>query len=252
MEQIKEPSVTARKVYKDRAIWLGTFLGGPLAAGYLIAENFKTFNENEKATKTWILAILATIAIFGGVYLIPENVKIPNQLIPLIYTGIAYFLVQHFQGQNINDHINSGGEIFGWWRTILVSIIGLALTIIPIIVIVLLSNSSPITGVTKTYGDLKHEIIYNRDNITENEIDLIAEGLTKATFFDEAQQKSVFVKKEESKYVIMIPVVDNAWNDQNALGFFQQLRNDMQVYLPDHKLVIDLCADLDNIKTRIE
>jgi hypothetical protein len=57
-----------KKIYTDRLIWAGTFLGGPLVAGYLIAENFKVFNEPNKVKLTWIYAIIATIVIFGGVF----------------------------------------------------------------------------------------------------------------------------------------------------------------------------------------
>jgi len=41
------------KVYRDKTIYVGTFLGGPLVAGYLIAQNFKTFNEQDNIKKTW-------------------------------------------------------------------------------------------------------------------------------------------------------------------------------------------------------
>ena len=54
-----------RKIYSNRLIELGTLLGGPLVAGYLIAENFKTLNEPEKVKITWIFSILATVIIFG-------------------------------------------------------------------------------------------------------------------------------------------------------------------------------------------
>src|SRR6266487_6381979 len=96
-EQTLDNQILRGKIYKDRAIYVGTFLGGPLVAGYLIAENFKIFSEPDRAKKTWIYAIIATVVIFGGIFLIPDTVKIPNQIIPLIYTGITYYLVQHFQ-----------------------------------------------------------------------------------------------------------------------------------------------------------
>lgn len=61
MEQTLEIQNGSKKIYKDKAIWVGTFLGGPLVAGYFIAENFKVFGEYGKAKKTWIYAILTTI-----------------------------------------------------------------------------------------------------------------------------------------------------------------------------------------------
>jgi hypothetical protein len=132
MEQIIDNQKPIRKIYKDRAIWSGTMLGGPLVAGYLIAENFKTLNESEKVKTTWIISILSTVIIFGGVFLIPESVKIPHQAIPLFYTAIAYLFVSYFQDQKIKQYINSGGQFYSWYRTIAVSIIGLIITVVPI------------------------------------------------------------------------------------------------------------------------
>lgn len=129
MEHVIEVQKPAYKIYKDKAIGVGALLGGPLVAGYLIAENFKAFKDPDKAKKAWIYATIACILIFGGIFLIPENIKIPNQVIPITYTLIAYYLVQHFQGQNIITHLNSGGEFFSWWRTIAIGLIGLVITL---------------------------------------------------------------------------------------------------------------------------
>lgn len=209
MGQTLDIQKPTEKIYKDRAIWVGTFLGGPLAAGYLIAENFKAFNEFDKAKMTWIYAIIVTILVFGGVFLIPDNVKMPNQVIPLIYTAIAYYLVQHFQGQNISTHLNSGGQLFSWWRTIAVGLIGLAITIIPILGFALLSDETSNIGTdTKTYGIMKHEIAFDKNNISENEVNKIADGFIKTTFFDEVVTKFVYAKKVNNNYELSISVVD--------------------------------------------
>ena len=254
MEQTIDPQTPTQKIYKDRAIWVGTFLGGPLAAGYLIAENFKAFNETNKAKKTWIYAIIATVIVFGGVFLIPDNVKIPNQIIPLIYTAIAYYLVQHFQGQSILAHINSGGQLFSWWRTIAVGIIGLAITIIPIFGIALLSDTAANAGTdTKTYGIMKHEIAFDKNNISESEVNKIADGLIKATFFDEAVTKYVYVKKVGNNFEISISCDKSVTNSSDALAPFVQLRSDLQTLFPDNKIVFNIVVDnLDNLVKRIE
>lgn len=122
-------------------MWLGAYLGGPLVAGYLIAENFKLFNEINKAKKTWIFTIIGTILIFSGVFLIPENVfeNIPKYIIPLTYTAIAYSLMKHYQDKNIKAFIVLGGKSFSWGRTIIVSLIGLAITVVSIFSFIFLS-----------------------------------------------------------------------------------------------------------------
>ena len=67
MEQeiILNNQIPTEKIYKDKEVWVGTFLGGPLVAGYFIAKNFKVFGEADKARKTWVIAIIATMFLFG-------------------------------------------------------------------------------------------------------------------------------------------------------------------------------------------
>jgi len=254
MKETLDIQTPTNKIYKDRAIWVGTFLGGPLAAGYLIAENFKAFNETDKAKKTWIYAIIATVIVFGGVFLIPDNVKIPNQIIPLIYTAIAYYLVQNFQGQSISAHINSGGQLFSWWRTIAVGLIGLAITIIPIFGFALLSDVNTNAGTdTKTYGIMKHEIAFDKNNVSENEVNKIADGLIKTTFFDEAVTKYVYATKVNNNFELSISVVDGIANDSQALQPFLDLRTDLQTLFPNNKIIFKLVVDnLDNVVKTIE
>lgn len=184
MDQTINIQKPTKKIYKDRAISVGTFLGGPLVAGYFIAENFKVFGEYEKAKKTWIYTIIATVIIFGGIFLIPDDVKVPNQIIPLVYTGIAIFLLKHFQGKNIENHINSGGGFFGWWRIIGVGFIGLAVILVTIFSVVILTDTSAANETSKSYGALKHMITFDKNNISANEVDQLAHHLTEITFFD--------------------------------------------------------------------
>jgi hypothetical protein len=52
------------KLYKENAIVGATFLGGPLVAGYLAAENFKQLEQPAKARTAWIIAILFFWSLF--------------------------------------------------------------------------------------------------------------------------------------------------------------------------------------------
>lgn len=254
LEQPSDFQTPTEKIYKDKAIWVGAFLGGPLTTGYLIAENFKAFNETDKAKKTWMFAIIATIIIFSGVFMLPDNINIPNQVIPLIYAAIAYFLVHHFQGQNISKHIASGGKLFSWWRTIAVSIIGLLITIVPIFAIALSSDTIDNLSVsTKTYGAMNHEIAFDDNNITEKEVDKLANGFVRTKFFDQAETKYVYAAKAKDTYEISLSVVDGTANDNQALQPVIDLRTDLQALFPENKIVFKLVVDdLDNVVKKIE
>ena len=138
-EQALEAVRSTKRIYKDNKIWVGTYLGGPLVAGYLIAENFKSFNEINKAKKTWVFTIIGSTLIFIGVSQIPDSANIPNYIIPLFYTAIAYGLAKYYQDKNISAYIALGGKPFGWWRTIIVSLIGFIVTGVSIFGFIFLS-----------------------------------------------------------------------------------------------------------------
>ena len=112
MEENLLPVQPTFKLYKDRSIYIGTFLGGPLVAGYLASENFKQLGQPGKVQVSWAIGICATVLLFGAVFLIPGIEKVPNVIIPLVYTGIAQLLVQRFQGAAIKTHLETGGQAF--------------------------------------------------------------------------------------------------------------------------------------------
>jgi hypothetical protein len=251
----KKPDVNAiqkpsKKIYNGNAVWLGTFIGGPLVAGYLIAENYKVFNEPGKAKKAWVYAILATIAIFGGLFLLPDSTKIPNTIIPLFYTAITWSIVQYYQATQINAHIDAGGLIYKRSRAFVVGLIGAVIIAVPFIGLLYLTDPA-LSATTKTYGNIHNEILFNSTTISENEINQIADGLTKQSFFDETQRKSIFVKKDKEKYILMICLIDSSWEKTEVVGYFNQLRWDMQTLFPNNKITIELCSDLRTVKKQL-
>jgi hypothetical protein len=133
----------AFKLYKDRSIVIGTFIGGPLVAGYLSAVNFKYLGQSEKVKTAWTIAIITT-AIIGGTLFIPGIDKIPNVTIPLIYTWITRYLVQKYQGASIKAHMESGGQLFSPWRAVWIGLVGLIVLMAIILAILMLVNKDSI------------------------------------------------------------------------------------------------------------
>ena len=139
-EQAREAVALTKRIYKDRAIWVGAVFGGTLVAGYLIAENFKAFNEIDKARKTWIYSIIGTILICSGAILMPDDIhaKIPNSIIPLLYGLIAALFVHYFQRRNISAYLALGGKPFGWGRIIIVSLIGVVINLVLLFILAII------------------------------------------------------------------------------------------------------------------
>ncbi len=107
-----------KKFYSEKAISIATYFGGPLAAGYLIQKNYETLEQPDKARKSLIIGVISTIVLFAGIFAVPEQIldKIPKFIIPAIYTGIIYLIVDRIQGETLKNHKESKGEFHSGWK----------------------------------------------------------------------------------------------------------------------------------------
>jgi hypothetical protein len=117
------------KLYRDRAIYLATFLGGPLVAGYLIGENYRNLGEKNLVWRSWIYAFIATVLIFAMATRLPETTHHTSYIIPILYAAMTQYLVKRLQRPQLAIHERNGGQFYSIWRAALVSLIGLALII---------------------------------------------------------------------------------------------------------------------------
>jgi len=129
------------KFYSQRAIAIATFIGGPLAAGYLIRENYLTLNKPEEGKKSLIIGIVSTIVLFVVIFMIPEGIidKIPNQIFPLVYTGIVFMIVDKIQGKTLNQHKEHKNHFFSGWKAAGIGLVSFVIISIGIIGYVFLS-----------------------------------------------------------------------------------------------------------------
>src|SRR6218665_3420488 len=127
--------IPTEKIYSEKAIRIATFFAGPLVAGYCIAENFKVFNDKEKAQKTWIITAIISFFIVCLVFLLHEN--FPSIIFPIIYSFIASYFLKTYQEKNIQNHLTNGGETYNGWRVTLIGLVSL-LTFLAVIVGLLL------------------------------------------------------------------------------------------------------------------
>lgn len=145
MQQAEEnliPSSPQFKLYSVLAITIGTFLGGPLAAGYLTAENFSNMGQAKSARVTWAVCVTFTIAMLCAIFMIPQLEKIPNYLVPVIYIGITQTVVQKLQSKSIEAHIATGGKMYSAWRAAGIGLLGLAALIIIILLVIIATEAS--------------------------------------------------------------------------------------------------------------
>lgn len=199
------------KLYSQRAITIATYFGGPLAAGYLVKKNFEVLDQPDNARKSLIIGIISTILLFAGIFSIPEPIidKIPQPLIPLIYTAIIYSIVERIQGENLKQHKESGGEFYSGWKAAGVGAIAMIILI------------AGIAGIAFFAGDLSNKTAdfdtstYDREvaNFVLNENKAIAVfnviETSKPDYLIKEFSKGVILWKENKEVVGRLNSIDN-------------------------------------------
>ncbi|MBE8726713.1 hypothetical protein [Flavobacterium hungaricum] len=130
--------IPTEKIYSENAIRVGTFLAGPLVAGYCISENFKVFNDLEKAKKTWLFTILLSVLIIVLACLLPEN--IPSFIFPIIYVSITSYFLKTYQEKEIQKHLSNGGETHGGWRVFVIGLLSVLVLFSVVLSFVMLAD----------------------------------------------------------------------------------------------------------------
>lgn len=137
MQEIVKGHQKTAKIYKEKAVWLGTLLGGPLVTGYFISQNYKVFGEHEKAKQARAYSHIATVLLLAFMFTILDSVDTLGAFLPLSYTIISFYLVKHFQKKDMHQHLETGGAVFGWGRIITIGLIGLLIMMIVLLLIFL-------------------------------------------------------------------------------------------------------------------
>lgn len=238
MEQQEINQTYQRKVYTTNSIWYATFLGGPLTAGYLIAENFKTLGQRDKVVATWVVTILATFIMFK----LSEAITSHRYALPLFSAGVAWLVAMNVQGKKIKSYISADGRTFSVAHCIGIGVVWCALTILPLIGYAYVADPL-LSATTAYYGQLRHEVYYQQRNIPYSEVDKVVDALTQSDYFGQDYQRFIFLEKEDDKYIISIFLEEACLNDQETVNYLEEVRLYAQQFFMDNKLVFNLCAE---------
>jgi len=116
-------SGSRKGIYTKGKIVASAFVGGPLAPAYLMSQNFRMLRNDDAAKKSMLIGIIATVVVFGGLVVLPEEVveTIPNSVIPLITMAVAGYAVKSYQEKQIEEYLKKGGEAASTWKALLVA-----------------------------------------------------------------------------------------------------------------------------------
>lgn len=215
----------SQKVYTKKSILLATFLGGPLVAGFLIYKNFKVFGKDDSAQKSLIIGIVCTIILFALIFLIPSSVldKLPNALIPFIYTGIIALIINKYQDPLINDHLKNGGGKASNWSAAGYSLIGLVLILCFLIPVAI---SLPHEGYEKDLKIYDKVILHSSKKLNPDVSEKIKNAIKQSEFMNVNQESDLFLNEDNNQYLLKFVLTDfNLLNDSAFLHDFNLVEN---------------------------
>lgn len=127
MEKLIKNTNNKKALYSQKGIGIATFLGSPFASSVLIRHNYVQLGDERKGKIAILLGAAFTIAMFVTIFSIPESAidKIPQQIIPSIYTVIVYFIVDKLQGERLKQFEEEGGIYMSNWKAAGIGIISL-------------------------------------------------------------------------------------------------------------------------------
>lgn len=115
---VTDPTAVAQygQLYSTSQIFVGTFLGSPLAGTWLLVKNLDVLGRGGEVAKSWGIGIGATALLLTLAFFLPEN--FPNSVLPLA-AGFGFrALAEGMFGAALGSHKSAGGRFFSWWRVV--------------------------------------------------------------------------------------------------------------------------------------
>ena len=212
------------KYFTEKQIYASTFFGGPIPAGILIYKNFKRLGDDRKAMLTLILTLIFTSALFYGLMQLPDEIsdKLPNILFTTLYTGIVYLIYHRHLADKINEKIINSENKASNWNVTGLTILGL---ITNLIIIYAFAFSEPVfPGEKIEYGSMKHEIYFDKGDISESQLQSIGQILTDFEYFNNNTVQAVRVEKSTNYYILKLPFSKEFWTDSDFISLLNSLR----------------------------
>lgn len=239
------------RIYTERQALVGVALGGPLAGGYYFWRTLNAFGKPRMAVKAAVASVIILVLILGC-SLIPVLDRLPNAIFYGLQFGLVLGVTRGYLLTEMSEHIAAGKAIYGWGNSLLVGIISLVITLAPLVALFYLGPAVFDHTTTRSFGTLKHEIVFDPGNLTELEVRRLGAALTTAGFFDEEEQKSVGAAKSGERFIITMYCNESA-RETDFIELCKTLRSDVQKSFPSNPIVIDLVIDTpDNRIARLE
>ena len=126
-------------LYGETSVLIGTYVGGPLAATYMLYRNERAVGRAQDAKIVAVIGVLVSVLVFLIVYVAPEVIidRIPTLLIPLSYALVAWQVAierkKRYGERQTAKH--------AWWNVLVVALVAIVTYILLTLLIILFFSS---------------------------------------------------------------------------------------------------------------
>jgi hypothetical protein len=212
--------MSIRPIYSPGQVAAATFLGSPLAGGWLLALNYQRFGEPRKARVAFGLCVAGTAALLALAYVIPGKAASALGVFPVF---AMYGLANAVQGPAFASHVAHQGRRGSVWRVLGVSLASLA------IVFALLLGGV----IALEYIDPPDQIMVGESNViyadgaTRADAIAVGDALTTLGYLGEHKAWTVQVRRDHGRRVVAFVVQDLAFADHKMQSGFRELATEL-------------------------
>lgn len=125
-DNLNKTETSNKKMFSFWGVMVATFIGGPLAGGYTIGNNYAVLGKNEESKKIILLTIFALISLILISFFV-NNLYL--KLIPVISLLLFGYLA-YLQKLAVKIHQDRGGKLASFFKAIVVGIMSIGITFI--------------------------------------------------------------------------------------------------------------------------
>jgi hypothetical protein len=228
---VDKPSFVLHPV---RGVVWAAVLGGPLAAGIVLAINYARMRRRTAAWWVGIMGVAATLVFFAAGFVAPD---VPNSIFLLVQLVGVYMLANALQGNRIRSHSRQRGEIASAWQAVGIGAVCGVVLLVLIFGVVYALEASP--GTVVRFGD---DEIYYLGDATEEDARKLGEFLKEAGFF-RGEGVTVTLEITSGRYTVSFVLVDGAWNEPDTVATFRELAQGLPASVCPRPLTVQLCDD---------
>jgi len=217
-------------------VW-AAFWGSPLAAGIIMAINYHRLGKADAARNAVAIAAIATVALFAGIFAIPEEINVPSFVFIAAQLAVVQAIANALQGDLIRRHAEQGGALASPWPSVGVGLLCLPLVLGSVFGAVFLLE--PSWGTVVKFGD---DEIYYAGDATEEDARKLAGVLENIGIFG-AGGSSVRIEYSSTQHTVSFPLVRGAWDDTEAIDVYREIGRAIVASGFPTPLTIQLCDE---------